>query len=333
MGGRIGLTVESGKSGSSFYIATLGASPIMTRLRAMIRKMRLMILVLVGMALVSPAATAEGESGPYPIWWSPALELESLDQIEAFMGARFPVHNWFAVGEKDSFRSDTLVDNCRTLIRFTDRDYESVLTHETHKKMGVRCYALAALAKATPAGESYLRGFVLDEKAINVLPVMVGRAASGCDDAEEYLAANRDGVPWGIFLYQAGVGDQIRELRVIDENRLDVAGGFSKKWGTELKHDPDSEFVIEEIWMTTIQIYGRGDFSGDGLDDLLMRADTWGPRMQLRTRLYLVTRERPEAVLRVAWEYGAIPQEHTRCEKFGFYLALPDDRPYGSPEP
>ena len=171
--------------------------------------------------------------------------------------------------------------------------------------MGVRCYALDALAKATPARTSYLRDFVLDAKAINILPVMVGRAASGCYDAEDYLAANRDALPWGIFLYHAGVGDQIRELRVIDGNRLDVAGGFSRKWGTELPADPDSEWTTEEIWTTTIQIYGRGDFNGDGLDDLLMRADTWGPRMQARMRLYLVTRKRPEAVIRVAWEYGA----------------------------
>ena len=49
----------------------------------MIRTMRLVILVLVGLALGLPAAAAEGESGPYPIWWSPSLELDSLDRIDA----------------------------------------------------------------------------------------------------------------------------------------------------------------------------------------------------------------------------------------------------------
>ena len=41
---------------------------------------------------VSGCVTSE-EAGPYPIWWSPTLELDSLDQIEALMGDRFPVHN------------------------------------------------------------------------------------------------------------------------------------------------------------------------------------------------------------------------------------------------
>ena len=45
--------------------------------------MRLVILVLVGVALGLPAAAAEGESGTYPIWWSPSLDLDSLDQLEA----------------------------------------------------------------------------------------------------------------------------------------------------------------------------------------------------------------------------------------------------------
>ena len=48
----------------------------------MIRMLRVVILFFVGVIVGLPVAAADGGSDPYPIWWSPSLELDSLDQIE-----------------------------------------------------------------------------------------------------------------------------------------------------------------------------------------------------------------------------------------------------------
>jgi hypothetical protein len=53
----------------------------MTGLGMMIRTMKVVILFLAGW-VIGLSGAAVDESGPYPIWWSPALKLESIDQLE-----------------------------------------------------------------------------------------------------------------------------------------------------------------------------------------------------------------------------------------------------------
>ncbi len=40
-------------------------------------------IVLAVVAMVVPSIVVAAEDGPYPVWWSPALELDSLDAIDA----------------------------------------------------------------------------------------------------------------------------------------------------------------------------------------------------------------------------------------------------------
>ncbi|MCH7554671.1 MAG: hypothetical protein IIC08_01515 [Proteobacteria bacterium] len=46
--------------------------------------------------LCAPAALA-GEDAPYPIWWSPELGLESLDDIDGLLDKIFPEHRQFVI--------------------------------------------------------------------------------------------------------------------------------------------------------------------------------------------------------------------------------------------
>ncbi len=59
----------------------MSASQSQRSMLAPMRKLRPIALAVV--AMVVPAIVAAAEDGPYPVWWSPMLELDSLDAIDA----------------------------------------------------------------------------------------------------------------------------------------------------------------------------------------------------------------------------------------------------------
>ena len=178
----------------SFRLATPDAVPFMTRFGAMIRTMRLVILVLVGLALGLPAAAAEGESGPYPIWWSPSLELDSLDRIDARLQrplwrrhiedrarrwwrpeADRPDSGFTVTVIEDSGEREDFAGSCAGILRI-ERGPPFDLVHvelRTWFHQSAQCRALVRLKEAAPARRSFVRDFVLSEAAIDVLPAVI----------------------------------------------------------------------------------------------------------------------------------------------------------------
>ena len=165
--------------------------------------MRLVILVLVGVALGLPAAAAEGESGPYPIWWSPALELDSLDRIDARLQRPLwpddPGWGLKAIVLDESFtpQREEFAQSCADMLRmerlveeFADpRDLYTWIHHSA------RCRALEHLREAAPARRSFVRDFVLNEAAIDVLPVML-EPGSACSWFCILYELNDTGMAW-----------------------------------------------------------------------------------------------------------------------------------------
>ena len=295
----------------------------MTRFGAMIRTMRLVILVLVGVALGLPAAAAEGESGTYPIWWSPSLELDSLDQLEA----RLHQSLWPSLPDNRSFtvlvtdnggQREMRVRTCADISwlegkRFTYKagSYSPAYYDER------RCRVLGRLNRAVPAQQSFVNDFVLNKAAIDVLPAMVEPAVA-CEELCRQYKAEKEGVSWRDYwtgwreelLRKQGVwtGWRTERLRkqgtVIEDEQEDGKGyffGFDEQSDHRMVVETFSLVIDVEIRsLVDLEILARADFTGDGLEDLLM----WTSGESGEGRLFggdfiLLTRDAADEVLRV----------------------------------
>ena len=267
-------------------------------------------LVLVGIA----AAGAASAEAPYPVWWAPELGLESLDEIDAALARPVPegkrgVFHKFGrhmvgtgaaayPGEWGSLDAQP-IDNCLAFLKWTDEGYQHDNGDEEshwvyHMKAGP-CYALRALTPARPAETSYLRDFRFTQDALDYLPPLID--AAGCKFLRADLLANRDGVPWSKFVHPAfGPRKHFTNLVVRDSEHF-----VNEAWSSSEMKEKYNEDVFSMI--------GRGDFDGDGMDDLLVRRDFLGfsygkPRGLPETVLFLLTRDREGAVLRVIDAHG-----------------------------
>ena len=265
--------------------------------------MRLVILVFVGLALGLPAAAADEESGPYPIWWSPSLELDSLDQIEArLQRSLWPDHpdSGFTVtvavdnGEREDFAR-----SCADMLRIEreiEHEYELWLSpwdQYSWRYHAARCRALEHLKQAAPARESFVRDFVLNPVALDVLPAMIDQGFQ-CEEKCRLYEANKERVSWR--QYWAGWRTEL--LR--KQGRF-LGYGDVEDYFVEIDVPADHHVGIVSVkgWLV-IEIMVRADLTGDGLEDLLVVIDNKprGPR-RLASRLYVFTREAAGEVLRV----------------------------------
>jgi len=289
---------------------------------------------LLALSLESAPAALAAEDAPYPIWWSPELGLESLQQIVWKLEEEFPRENWYEVVTYDLQRvyTDSLIDeshpewgynwntvpinierqtisDCKSLITWRDQgfntEFESPFWYHANDLDAFYsgyCYALSALNSAKPAKQSFLRGFVFDENALSYVPPMIGM---GWDSKGlyEFLQANRDRVSWKDFDF-GWFEDQRPHYNVTvkDENTISVVNILPAEGGYPA-------FIASAVIIT---IYGRGDFDGDGLDDLLIRSEDTETSMdddpkRLSSALYVVTRKEADSVLRVVDYIGPPP--------------------------
>lgn len=288
--------------------------------------------LLVLLLLCGPAALA-GEDAPYPVWWSPELGLESLDDIEWKLEESFPRTRWYEVVTHDVqlIYTDELIDkddpergyfqgledinierrtinDCLSLITWRDQGFGvfdgspfSYHASRLDSFYSGYCYTLSALKDAKPSKKSFLRDFAFDEDAIDYIPPMI-RLGWRCRGLNEFLRANRDGVPWRDFrhgYYTKGLPNV--RLTVIDQKSISFDLIFEiSSWY------PD--YIAETV---RIIITGQADFNGDGWDDLLIRRE-YGKRLEgeivpLSSALYVVTRKETDSVLRVVDYIGPPP--------------------------
>ena len=291
---------------------------------------RVFTTVLVGaLTLGAWQPASGGETNDYPTWWSPELELDSLDRAEEALNAAFPWRQQFHLYKNDFevsylnqvydehrpemgynyvFRDtnlrDRLVTDCASLMKSVRDGYSSDSREgfNFYSHWSAHCYALDALTTVRPARTSHLRDFAFDGDAKKYLPAMVGEGWD-CRVGNQLLKANRDGTPWADFEFDWVPEDTATyELIVKSANEI-----------VEVQRLPEIDNLIYSRQRVTI--YGRGDFSGDGLDDLLVRSERDDPYTRTTdSALYIITRFEPNAVLRVVGARGPMPWEtHTRC--------------------
>ncbi len=228
---------------------------------------------------LSGSSPALADEPPYPIWWSPVLELDSIEGIDA----RLERHIWPGDDEglplakwDGEIREDASAVNCIELERLVAAGFEGIGSNGFGLQLlnQALCRGIEGMRRAQPAETSYLRDFVLDEEAIHLLPAMV-TAIGSCDFLCRQWVANERRIPLSRF-------EPVIKVTVTS----------------------DEEVRIRTIdWVSIVTMLGRGDFNGDGLDDLLVLANsgsmsgTWSG-----AELYLLSRDAADAVLFVAEE-------------------------------
>ena len=230
--------------------------------------MAAVIAALAGLPASRPVAANE----LYPVWWSPVLELESLHDIDERLARKFK-YPFTAYKGRGAERKSAHVDNCNSLKHWWAQGYADAVSSDRLISLYdlVGCRIIELLRRAKPARTSFVRTFMLDTEAVNYLPAMV--------DLEPFTSR----VKWQCEANEKGIplarASNVSKLKVIGPN----------------------EMKFESPGMSVgVELMARGDFNGDGLDDLVVRVrvratgGTWGA-----TRHFLLSRATSQAVLRI----------------------------------
>jgi hypothetical protein len=234
-------------------------------------------LTVLWLGVFGPATATE--EGPYPIWWSPALELDSLDAIDA----RLERPLWKGDSEgmrliKHDYDSDTWVeawaDSCNALMTLTAAGYYgggSPAIWAQHYHLS-QCKAINTLSRAAPARVSFVRDLRFDLESVNYLPAMVDLSPS-CDFICREVVANERRIPLSHF-------HDIRLIQILSQTEM-------KYWS--------------EDWQIRLVSLAHADFTQDGVEDMLVLSSggsisgsgSWA-------ELFLLTRFGPDEVLQIA---------------------------------
>jgi hypothetical protein len=255
--------------------------------------------------MLGPAGPAlAAEEGPYPVWWSGELELESLDRVDQRLRrdlwpgdpGGFPLFK----GAPGNYET-VAAHSCESLFRLTDEGYSAITTNDLHAQnlLLSECRAIALLGRAKPARVSHLRDFVMNAAALDHLPALLNLYPS-CEFICYAVEANERGIPFTKF-----------ETPLV----VDVESG-------------DEITVWTTGWMAHLTVMARGDFTADGVDDMLLISSGGATEGSWKTaRLYLMTRDAPGAVLRV------IGAERELCPDYSCHPLPPDIAAYRDSSP
>lgn len=259
--------------------------------------MRSLPFLIGALAVAAVAVTAApalaAEQGPYPVWWSPSLELESLDKIDQRLARKInPDGEGFRIEVGlGKTRRTALASSCADIRALERQGQGAIASRDVHLRFTISeyCVPIETLKRARPAERSYVRDFVLNAEALDYLPAMVSLSPS-CDGMCRLYVANER----RISLNEFGSG------------------------GYDVNEKSDYAFEIETDYdISQVEILARADFNFDGIEDLLVyvfakaKEARWGAR-----ELFVMTREAPDAVLRVmhAETHICDPEEYEPCD-------------------
>lgn len=231
-------------------------------------------------------------AAPYPVAWSPALDLDAPDEIDSrLQKVIWPIDvvrfQLFKAGKSEN--GTATVQSCNDLMALSAKGFlaRGTLFQELQRARLAQCEAIAHLQAARPPGQSFLREFVLTEKTtIDVLITagLVRKCDANCAASPPSKSA------------------------VVQIPRKDIERIRA--------HAPGLAYALTELGKLAIDIAARADFNGDGLDDMLLLISS-KPTYNApnREHLCLLTREARDAPLRL------LLTKSFRC------LATASDRP------
>lgn len=190
------------------------------------------------------------DEGPYTIWWSPMLELDSLDNVEQRLDRRLWKHtdNGFELYRRVGERRFTAVaDSCRSLLKLSAEGFEAPGNndHQIQLLLVAKCRAIELLGQAKPARRSFVRDFGLDADTLNSMPPPID--GPSCSFVCRQISANENGISWSAF-------ESSGRVEIVDENTIKI---------------------LEYGWAREVQLVGRADVDGDGVEDLMVLVDSW----------------------------------------------------------
>ena len=249
---------------------------------------RILLALMLSAALMAAGASAgAGDHENFPVRWSASLGLQSLDDIERRQ--RQPLwsaagivlaHKWrySGIGKAHQPVGPRRIVSCADYWGADHRLYKtaSQSDHFLLADFAATCVALRALKLARPARQSFIAELRLDEAAADALPAMLDIAVNPAErDEIEQAGAKR----WSWRQLRASRGAVLISVR----REHDSAALFEWTRGKSL-----------------VEFLARGDFNGDGIEDLLLHISQWpGYGHGAKVKALLVTRYRRGAVMQV----------------------------------
>ena len=236
-----------------------------------LRKLLFVVAAIAGVGCLN-SWPAVGDTS-LEVRWTSALALNSLEEIDQALAA--PWEYPLDVRQRSGKRERAVITNCLSYFDLTRQGFESV-PFASQLVLGADCHALRVLSKAVPARQSHVAGFQLNEKVIDALPPDLSLVVSN-DDARKVAVANEKGLSWREFQ---------PITRVTPENSYTV-------------------LVEGQGWRVRMKIYAYGDFTDDGVEDILVTTHGWLTEgTYATTRLLALTRFQDGGRLHLVTEYN-----------------------------
>ncbi len=194
----------------------------------------------------SALANEHGDEPPYPVWWSPVLELDSLEGIDARLRrALWPGNDegMLLIKVEDGSVSETSAINCVELERLIEEGFHGAgssarAVAQYHLSV---CRAMELLKTAAPARQSFVRNFAFDLTTMDILPAMVDLSPS-CDFLCREVVANERRIPLSQFY-------EILLVQILSETEM---------------------IYWSEDWKIRLAVLAQADFNADAVEDLLL---------------------------------------------------------------
>ena len=222
------------------------------------------LATFVGLAASAMPAVADTGSGG--VTWSRELAGPARADLEHALDLPFEDIWDMHLPRTEERRRVTSCREALALPRGFTPDDRSDMEWYAFVTMRVRCRVVEQLAKATPARTDHLGKFTLDNARLGELPAILHPLAGPRDVVARLQKASDDGVSW-------------------------------KKWDSSVRVVPghgERVGVVGKNVDCFLQVLGRGDLDGDGIEDLVLLRSGGGRRGSWRSiSAFVVTRRGP----------------------------------------
>jgi hypothetical protein len=234
-----------------------------------------MLVVLSVCGLFGWGLLENAHSQDFSVWWSPNLGLIGLDDIPQRLEKMVRGPQWEL--SKDPQRVP--ISTCAQYLRAKDNGFSPRTQFDQGMEGNFigQCFALRYLQKAKPATRSYMDHNGWSTSALSILPPLLADFGVESGVAKKVEQARAAGQSWQSF-------DPSLKLEGTDGYTL-----------TTQSEDRSQAYSLE--------ILARGDFNGDGIEDLAVLgcvADTGGTFRECV--YYILTRPGPNAIMSVVAE-------------------------------